>query len=581
MSKKLQLSAVFVLSVAVITGLTQCSRDNRVLAKIGDHEQILAGAFKKSLDNLIAEQHPDTLTLEMARQNLDDQIESRLMLMAAYHEGMDQDSIMQIKKIDFERDAIFDKIWQDRIVDQIVTEKEIRDFYAKSEIQIDARKIDLYVDADADSSEEAGVLDRARDLIRQVRGGQPFSRLARQYSDDRQTASQGGALNPLWYRLNGDPIIEAAFSMKKGEISEPIRTRSGYAILIIDDIIEENKRTYQEAHSDMRKYILSVKREEANANARAFVDTLWNRQNAAWHDETIDTLTALFSRWEKRGNQLVVIDSLKALPDDFKERKIFSSNEQIFSVKDLTVFFKRHLAQYNRLSVGNRDSFMKLLDREMKSRLIHDLAIHEGLDRDEQVIQQFNIRVEEELIRRKRAEIYGKIQPTPDELQAYYEENKDSKYMNPQKVQIQEILVRSEDLANELLRRIKAGEDFGTLAEKYTTRNMYKKKKGMLFTFARGAMGKEGEKAFQMSVGEIAGPIPTSENKQAIIKLVDIIEPEPRSFKGASGDIRRDFIIEKQDEKRSAWVAQQKKTYPVSVNEALLESIWKTYARKK
>ena len=568
----------FFLIAVLILGATQCSRDNRSVAQIGSHERILAGDFEKSLALYIKNQDPDSVTLEIVRDHLDDLIESRLLLISAYEEQMDQDSTLLSKKKEITRRALIDQLYQKAVVDYVVKEKDIRDFYAKSDIKISARKIDLYVDAKADSAEETARLEEAQSLVQKIKDGEPFSRLARQHSDDRKTARKGGEMAPIWYRLTNDPIVEAAFSMKKGEVSDPIRVRSGYTILIVDDIQEENKRTYDEAYEGMKKYILDTRSEETNERARAYVDTLWSQQNATWNDEVIDTLTTLFRGWKNGKNQLVLIDSLEVLPDEFKARMIFTSNEQNFSVSDLLDHYKKKLTQYNRLAMENKSSFKRVLLTELRFRLLEDQAIRDRLDLDKVVIQQIKEKIDAELIKRKRNEIQGEVNPTEEELKAYYEENKADKYITKKKVQIQEILVRSEDLANELLQRIEAGEDFGTLAEKYTLRRGHKEKKGLIKPFFRGGLGKQGEKAFEMSVGEIAGPVPTHDHKQAIIKLVDVIEPELKPYSSVSRSVRQQYIKEILDERMADWVDEQVKKRNLYINDDLVESTWKSYA---
>ncbi|NQT26651.1 peptidylprolyl isomerase [candidate division KSB1 bacterium] len=579
MSKRYFSPSAFLLIALLSIGLTQCSRDNRTVAQIGTHERITSGEFEKSFASLIEKLEPGTVDHELIKGHLDDLIESRLIMLAAYDKKLDQDSVMLEKMKEFKRRTLIDQLWQNEIVDYIVGEQEIRDFYAKSDIQINARQIVIYVDAKGDSTEEMAALEKANDLIQKVKDSQSFSRLARQYSDDRKTARKGGEMEPLMYRLDDNTITEAAFNMKKGELSEPIRTKSGYVLLMVDDIQEVNKRTYEAAYDGMKKYILDTRSKETEERAKAYVDTLWNKQNAAWNDETIDTLTTLFRQWKKGQNQLVLIDSLEALPEDFKNRMVFTSNEQNLSVADLLVYYKKMLAQYNRLAMENKKSFQRVLLTELRYRLLQDQAVRDRLDRDEQFIKKMNDKVKNDVISQKRRQIQGDVKPTEDELKTYYEENKDTRYITQKKVEIQEILVRSEDLANELLQRIEAGEDFGELAEKYTTRKGHKEKKGMVKAFGKGAMGKAGEKAFEMSVGEIAGPLSSTDNKQAIIKLIGIIEPEPRPYSAMVGTVRRDFITDVKDKRMADWVAEQTEVRGVNINEDLLEAIRKAHVQ--
>lgn len=60
---------------------------------------------------------------------------------------------------------------------------------------------------------------------------QSFERLAREYSDDKGTASKGGMLRPFISGQMVPEFNEAAFALEDGEISEPIRTSYGWHII--------------------------------------------------------------------------------------------------------------------------------------------------------------------------------------------------------------------------------------------------------------------------------------------------------------------------------------------------------------
>jgi peptidyl-prolyl cis-trans isomerase SurA len=73
------------------------------------------------------------------------------------------------------------------------------------------------------------------ELYRRLQDGEPFDELARRYSDDAASGSQGGDLG---WTQNGQMVPEfeqVMNSTDKGEISEPFQSRFGWHILQVQD----------------------------------------------------------------------------------------------------------------------------------------------------------------------------------------------------------------------------------------------------------------------------------------------------------------------------------------------------------
>ena len=78
------------------------------------------------------------------------------------------------------------------------------------------------------------VQQRAADIVQRARGGEDFAQLAVSYSNS-QTALEGGQLG--WRKSAQLPtfIAELVTGMQTGQVSEPVRTPSGFHIIRLND----------------------------------------------------------------------------------------------------------------------------------------------------------------------------------------------------------------------------------------------------------------------------------------------------------------------------------------------------------
>ncbi len=96
---------------------------------------------------------------------------------------------------------------------------------------------------------EAEAKAKAEDLVKQLRSGADFAALAKQNSDDKNSAEKGGEFGMVRRadRLN-DGLKNAVFALKPGEISDPVRQPNGFYIIRVD---ERSFRPFQEAAGEI------------------------------------------------------------------------------------------------------------------------------------------------------------------------------------------------------------------------------------------------------------------------------------------------------------------------------------------
>lgn len=78
--------------------------------------------------------------------------------------------------------------------------------------------------------------DEANAILKQLKDGADFAKLAEEKSEDKGSGKQGGDLGYFAKEAMVKPFADAAFDMKAGEVStKPVKTEFGYHIIKVED----------------------------------------------------------------------------------------------------------------------------------------------------------------------------------------------------------------------------------------------------------------------------------------------------------------------------------------------------------
>ena len=120
------------------------------------------------------------------------------------------------------------------------------------------------------STEQAGddqqKLDAAKakadDLLKQVRAGADFAELAKKQSQD-PSAAQGGDLGGFERGKLAKQLEDLTFGMKKGDVSDVIRTKQGFVILKVTDHAMAGTPSFSEAEPRIQEALYMQKLQPA------------------------------------------------------------------------------------------------------------------------------------------------------------------------------------------------------------------------------------------------------------------------------------------------------------------------------
>lgn len=159
-----------------------------------------------------------------------------------------------------------------------VSDETLREIYASRadqyalQEQRQARHILIEGDSEAARAKAETALER-------IRGGEDFSAVAAEMSDDPVSAEEGGDLGLIQRGQLEGPFEEALFAMEAGEVSGPVQTDFGFHIIKLEDIKAPELQSFE----DIKDQLARDYREQQAKDA--FNDAVQRMADATFRDE--------------------------------------------------------------------------------------------------------------------------------------------------------------------------------------------------------------------------------------------------------------------------------------------------------
>ncbi|NQW54515.1 MAG: peptidylprolyl isomerase [Rhodospirillales bacterium] len=156
-------------------------------------------------------------------------IDSKLVVQEGKKTKTNDDPAFK-KRMAFVEEQVLQDFWIQREIARLVTLEKIQQRYQERlksmppEEEVHARHILVATE------------DEAKALIAELKKGAAFDKIAKDKSTDKASGAEGGDLG--WFKKSDmvKEFADAAFALKKGELSEaPIKTQFGYHVIKIDD----------------------------------------------------------------------------------------------------------------------------------------------------------------------------------------------------------------------------------------------------------------------------------------------------------------------------------------------------------
>jgi len=212
-------------SICLITFFS-CERiDSPVLATVDEFE-ILLNDFKQPYQEFLFKTHQKD-NLANRHSYLNSIIDEKLILDYSDNIGISENPQIVLKKDRAYKQLLLNTYYNSKIIQKIkVTDSELRLLFTYYKIRLHIRH--LY----------AVDLETIRKIDEQLKSGVQWEMLAKRYFDDPILKENGGDIG--WYKMGElDPSFEiVAFDLEDGEISDPVKTSTGFSII---QVLEKEK----------------------------------------------------------------------------------------------------------------------------------------------------------------------------------------------------------------------------------------------------------------------------------------------------------------------------------------------------
>jgi peptidyl-prolyl cis-trans isomerase C len=209
---------------------------------------------------------------ENIRQNvLRGVISERLIYAEAVKSGVDKDAEVKKRIAAVEKQVVMQAFMEQK-AKNLVTDDQLKAAYAekvaaaKGQEEVKARHILVA------TKEEA---DKIYEQLKKSKGAD-FEKVAKEKSTDKGSGVNGGELG--WFTKDKmvPAFADAAFKLKKGEISEPVKSDFGWHVIQVED-----RRPLQVASFDDMKE--SLKNEVANKAVQSYVEGLLKKADIKYY----------------------------------------------------------------------------------------------------------------------------------------------------------------------------------------------------------------------------------------------------------------------------------------------------------
>ncbi|MDZ7625172.1 MAG: peptidylprolyl isomerase [Ignavibacteriaceae bacterium] len=364
-----------------------------------------------------------------------------------------------------------------------VTEEEMREAFSRVNEEIAARHLFAKTEEEANS------------LYELVKIGVDFETLAKQVFTDSILQNNGGYLGYFtWGDM--DPAFEAAaYALQIGEISLPVKTAYGYSIIKLEDRITNPLLTESEYQSKKSQLENVIKMRKKEPSEQEYLNKILNESAVSFNDETLRRILENFHT-----GKVFESDNFDSQQSDCVKynNKVYSQIDIEQSITELPSDQRNRIISIENLKAAIKGILLK--------ETLYNIAISMGYDTARVVLNKIEKTKMNIFFNFKKDEIISKAQLPDSVVFKYYKDNI-SLFSTEPELNLQEILVDNQELADSIVSLLNNGGDFGELAREFSLRKWSAENNGIMGYAPLSKFGNFKNLFWDTQLGEIIGPL--------------------------------------------------------------------------
>jgi parvulin-like peptidyl-prolyl isomerase len=434
--------------------------------------------------------------------------------------------------------------------DIAVSEEELRDAFVKLNEKLAARH--LYTETE----------EEANNLYQLLAIGIDFNYLAKQVFSDSVLRNNGGYLGYFSWDDMDPAFEEAAYSMRVGDISKPVKTAQGYSIIMLEDRISNPLLTENEFLNKKQQLTRLLKIRKKKPAETEYLSKLIDLDKISFNDKVlVDILSELSETADLKTGEEYNVPDLRAICAEY--------NKEFFNAADIYRWIDILPSNY-KTRIKNIQNLKDAIKGFLLQEKLLKVSEEKNYDKNPEVLEMLSKTDKNLFLKYKKKLITDGFKVMEQEALDFYNKNLDL-FTSERELNIQEIIIDNSDLAGEIMRKLIVGEDFGGLVRKHSLRKWSAENDGEIGFAPLSRYGMLKDTLWNSRIGEIIGPFDIK-GYFGIFKILGKNEVKPVPFNEMKEKVVSAYKLERQSQIMNNYIQSIQNKVRVEINDQLLKT---------